>query len=64
MIPVKVLTVSTRPSGHTHVTWRAPDGRRLNWVFAPGEYTEEGLAKARKFIESKRAQEVTHDRHV
>lgn len=64
MIPVKVLSVSTRPSGHTHVTWRAPDGRRLQWVFAPGEYAEAGLEATRRYIEAKRRQEDRSDSHV
>ena len=64
MIPVRLLSVTHRPSGYTAATFRAPDGRRVQHVFAPGEFTELGIARAMRFIESHRTQETPNDRHV
>lgn len=54
-LPVRLLAVKLRPSGHTHVTLRAPDGRRVEWVFAPGQFNDLNLARTMRFIESKRS---------
>lgn len=64
MIPVKLLAIDLRPSGHTHATFRAPDGRRVQWVFAPGQFNDLNLARTMRLIQHKRAQEASSDRHV
>lgn len=63
-VTVKLLAVRLRPSGHTHATIRAPDGRRVEWVFAPGQFNDLTLAQTMRLIKAKRTGGKSSDRHV
>lgn len=63
-LPVILLQVSTRPSGHTHATLRAPDGRRVQWVFAPGQFNDGSLELVKQLLSHKRTGGQKHDRDV